>query len=303
VAKELDLFSQINNAVLDLQGSHAQSFDRPLKTLARLLHHSELEAVNGTLTEGIDFDAFMADSERTGRSMAGAHKFAWPPDDKQTLGLTLILIDKLAADSDFAINIGNKYFHSGNNNIVGGIHSLTRQIIIPFVRDYKTYVMSHGNVEPKLIAPTSNKVFIVHGHDEAAWQGLARFVEKLGLEAIVLQEQPDQGFTIIEKFETYAKQVGFAVVLLTPDDLGGSALAPALGARARQNVIFELGYFAGKLGRARACLLRKGAAEIPSDLYGVIYTDMDAAGGWKLKLAKELKAAEIPFNQAKVLGA
>ena len=68
-------------------------------------------------------------------------------------------------------------------------------------------------------------------------------------------------------------------------------------------MIFELGYFVGKLGRGRACLLRKGAVEIPSDLYGVIYTDMDAADGWKLKLVKELKAAEIPFNQAKVLGA
>jgi predicted nucleotide-binding protein len=104
-----------------------------------------------------------------------------------------------------------------------------------------------------------------------------------------------------KKFETYAKQVGFAVVLLTPDDLGGPASAPALVARARQNVIFELGYFVGKLGRGRACLLRNGEVEIPSDLYGVIYTKMDAAGGWKLKLVKELKAAEIPFNQAKVL--
>ena len=149
----------------------------------------------------------------------------------------------------------------------------------------------------------SRKVFVVHGHDEGAHQAMARFLEKIELEAIILQEQPDQGLTIIEKFESYAKQVGFAVVLLTPDDLGGPALAPALVARARQNVIFELGYFVGKLGRGRACLLRKGAVEIPSDLYGVIYTDMDAANGWKLKLVKELKAAEVPFNETKVLGA
>ena len=126
----------------------------------------------------------------------------------------------------------------------------------------------------------SRKVFVVHGHDEGAHQAMARFLEKIELEAIILQERPDQGFTIIEKFESYAKQVGFAVVLLTPDDLGGPALAPALVARARQNVFFELGYFVGKLGRGRACLLRKGAVEIPSDLYGVIYTDMDAAYGW-----------------------
>jgi predicted nucleotide-binding protein len=70
--------------------------------------------------------------------------------------------------------------------------------------------------------------------------------------------------------------------------------------RARQNVIFELGYFAGKLGRGRACLLRKGDVEIPSDLYGVIYTDMDAAEGWKIKLVKEIKAAGLSFDANKV---
>ncbi|MDR3529365.1 MAG: nucleotide-binding protein [Rhodopila sp.] len=145
-----------------------------------------------------------------------------------------------------------------------------------------------------------SKVFVVHGHDDGARQAVARFLERLELEAIILQEQPDQGLTIIEKFETYANHVGFAVVLLTPDDIGGAALAPAQALRARQNVIFELGYFAGKLGRGRACLMRKGEVEIPSDLYGVIYTEMDAAEGWKLKLAKELKAAGLKFDGDKV---
>ena len=104
-----------------------------------------------------------------------------------------------------------------------------------------------------------------------------------------------------KKFETYAKQVGFAVVLLTPDDLGGPASAPALVARARQNVIFELGYFVGSLGRGRACLLRRGDVEIPSDLYGVVYTHMDAADGWKIELARELKDAGFKFDAGKVL--
>lgn len=89
--------------------------------------------------------------------------------------------------------------------------------------------------------------------------------------------------------------------MLTPDDLGGSAAAPAQAARARQNVIFELGYFAGKLGRGRACLLRKGEIEIPSDLYGVIYKDMDAGEGWKLKLVQELNAAGLNFDPNKLL--
>lgn len=142
----------------------------------------------------------------------------------------------------------------------------------------------------------SNDVFVVHGHDETAKEQLARFLEKLKLKAIILHEQPDQGRTIIEKFEDYAEKVGFAVILLTPDDLGAAKAQAVQGSRARQNVIFELGYFAGKLGRGKTCLLRKGDVEMPSDLYGVIYSDLDAHEGWKMKLVKEMKAAGLEFD-------
>lgn len=149
-------------------------------------------------------------------------------------------------------------------------------------------------------APSPKGVFVVHGHDKASLYAVARFLEKLGLTTIILDEQPNQGRTIIEKFEASASQVGFAVVLLTPDDVGGAVSAPQNSLRARQNVIFELGYFVGKLGRGRACLLRKGEVEIPSDLYGVIYTDMDANDGWKLKLMKELHAAKLEFETDRI---
>ena len=109
-------------------------------------------------------------------------------------------------------------------------------------------------------------------------------------------EQPNQGRTIIEKYEQSAAEVGFAVVLMTPDDMGAAVSSDVQNQRARQNVIFELGYFAGKLGRGRVCLLRKGNVEIPSDLFGVVYTDMDPAEGWKSALVKELKAAGIQFD-------
>jgi predicted nucleotide-binding protein len=144
------------------------------------------------------------------------------------------------------------------------------------------------------------RVFIVHGHDEAAREGVARFLEKIGLEAIILQEQPNRGRTIIEKFVDCAQEVGFAVVLLTPDDLGGEATADAQKSRARLNAVFELGYFVGSLGRGRACLLRKGEVEIPSDLYGVVYTTMDFGNGWKIELARELKDAGFEFDPEKV---
>jgi predicted nucleotide-binding protein len=150
------------------------------------------------------------------------------------------------------------------------------------------------------IASGSPKVFIVHGRDEAVLHMVARFIERIGLEIIVMREQPDSGRTIIEKFEDCAEQVSFAVVLLTADDVGALASAPTAAERARQNVICELSYFAGRLGRGRVCLLRKGEIEMPSDLYGVIYTELDPADGWKVKLARELKAAGFYFDSAKV---
>jgi predicted nucleotide-binding protein len=145
---------------------------------------------------------------------------------------------------------------------------------------------------------SSRKVFVVHGHDEAAREAVARLLERLDLKPIILNEQVSLNQTIIEKIESYGRDVGFAVVLLTPDDVGGKA-PDAFQPRARQNVILELGYFVGKLGRDRVCALKKGEVEVPSDYDGVVYTLMDNAGGWKFTLANELHAAgiEIDFNK------
>jgi len=105
--------------------------------------------------------------------------------------------------------------------------------------------------------------------------------------------------TVIEKIEKYS-DVDFAVVLLTPDDIGGKKGDADLQPRARQNVILELGYFISKLSRANVCALKKGDVETPSDFAGVVYTPMDEAGGWKLTLARELKAAGISIDYAKL---
>ena len=145
-----------------------------------------------------------------------------------------------------------------------------------------------------------NKIFIVHGRDESARETVARFLERLELEPVVLHEQPNEGRTIIEKFEDYAG-VGFAVVLLTPDDLGAlKDEKDNLKPRARQNVVFELGYFIGKLGRKNVCALLKGDVEKPSDYDGVLYPRLDDEGGWKMALIQELKAAgfDVDANRA-----
>jgi predicted nucleotide-binding protein len=142
----------------------------------------------------------------------------------------------------------------------------------------------------------SKKVFVVHGHDSEVKESVARFIERLGLEPIILHEQPNSGRTLIEKFEVFS-DVGFAVVLLTPDDVGASTKDKEnLKGRARQNVVLELGYFTGKLGRRRVCPLYRRDVQIPSDFQGVIYTEIDAGGAWKTKLAQELVEAGFSID-------
>lgn len=143
----------------------------------------------------------------------------------------------------------------------------------------------------------NKNVFIVHGHNTEVKINIARTLEKLKLNPIILHEQINGGKTIIEKFETHS-DVGFAIILLTDDDLGKSKLEEMNKPRARQNVILELGYFIGKLGRHKVCTLYSKGVELPSDLYGILYIEIDESEIWRIKLAKELKAAgyEIDIN-------
>ncbi len=156
---------------------------------------------------------------------------------------------------------------------------------------------NQGGLGTEQIVSGTREVFVVHGHDGEAKESVARFLEKLGLDVIILHEQPNQGRTIIEKFEISSKNVAFAVVLLTPDDLGYGVDKPEkLEPRARQNVILELGYFLGRLGRTRVCALYKGGVELPSDFQGVVYIELDPAGAWRTKLAQELLGAKITIK-------
>ena len=146
------------------------------------------------------------------------------------------------------------------------------------------------------------EVFIVHGHDDEAKEMVARFVENLGIEATILHEQANRGQTIPEKFEEHAGEAGFAIILLTPDDLGApNDERNKLKPRARQNVVLELGYFWGRLGRGRVCVLYKGGVELPSDMQGILYVPMDNFDGWKQKLAREMKQARLPIDLNKLV--
>jgi predicted nucleotide-binding protein len=155
---------------------------------------------------------------------------------------------------------------------------------------------SRSSFQVALPPKQSKRVFVVHGRDTEVKESVARFLERLALEPIILHEQPNSGRTVIEKFELHA-DVGFAVVLLTPDDVGGLDVTPAnLKGRARQNVILELGYFLGRLSRRRVCALYKNNVEIPSDYQGVLFVEFDPSGAWRTKLAQELVEAGFSIS-------
>ncbi len=212
--------------------------------------------------------------------------------DFDTIHFSLSVFSGYEADSEF-----QEAYEEGLESATSLLESMIDEINEYWEDENQTPTSSEIRENAQI---TTNEIFIVHGRDEGAKNMVARFLEKLNLKPVILAEMPAKGRTIIEKFEQHA-QVGYAVVLLTPDDAGslqGDENAPK--PRARQNVIFELGFFIGHLGRARVCALTKGDVEIPSDYAGIEYIPFNDSDGWRLKLIQELKSGgfEIDANRA-----
>lgn len=163
-----------------------------------------------------------------------------------------------------------------------------------------TYLEEVEEEQPKInnkakVSINFSKVFIVHGHDGELKEAVARLVEQQNIEAIILSTKTNEGKTIIEKIEHYS-DVGAAICLFTADDKGKSKLEKTFNNRARQNVVFEAGYFMGKLGRNRLVIISENNVELPSDMSGMVYTSKN---DWKVDVLKELKVMgfSIDFNK------
>ena len=178
---------------------------------------------------------------------------------------------------------------------------------------YYGYIVSYEKVDKKesedaidttqKVTQVSNEVFIVHGHDREMRESVARLLHRLDLEPIILEEKPNQGLTIIEKLEKYSN-VCYAIILLSPDDIAYSKKDSDIEKlRARQNVIFELGWFMAKLGRGLTAVIYKPHEQfdLPSDISGVLYTKYDRLGSWQLPLAREMKACGLNIDANKIL--
>lgn len=175
----------------------------------------------------------------------------------------------------------------------------TKSIFEVYLEELQTSDEDKGTIEgsDKKTVGNNNRVFVVHGHDGELRQSIARTLERQGIEPIILAEQANLGATIIEKFEKYS-DVSAAICLFTEDDLGKANKEDDLKHRVRQNVVFEAGYFIGKLGRKNVVLLANRDIEMPSDLSGVVYTDNSM---WQIQVLKELREMGFSVDLNKAL--
>ena len=211
-----------------------------------------------------------------------------------------IFAERHAKTHPLYANLTSALFHEKNNmrdvnKILGILNSISNddaffENLLDASPDSRCSKVAGTSTERHAKMLSNDSVFIVHGHDDAAKEATARFIESLGIKSIILHEQTSQGATIIEKLEKYS-DVGFAVVLYTPCDDGKSSTETDYNKRARQNVVFEHGYLLAHLGRARVCALVKGTVETPGDISGVVYVPMDDASAWKMHLFRELRTA------------
>lgn len=193
---------------------------------------------------------------------------------------------------------GDTYVERFENSKILPIHAFLKSLILDVQDDDYLKPLVKENENSSAHRKTfDRKAFIVHGHDTTKKIETARFLEKLGFQAVILDEQANGGDTIIEKLEKHT-DVGFGIVLYTPDDEGKvKAQQIELRPRARQNVIFEHGLLIGKLSRDRVFpLVTDTNIELPSDISGAVYMTNN---GWEFQLAKEIKnlGYEIDVNK------
>ena len=195
---------------------------------------------------------------------------------------------QLRLDNQAIVNV----YNNGNHNVQGKNTDIVNQLL------------EGGTVAPILTSASGNKeIFVVYGHDEMAKTQLDALLRRWGLTPLFMDQLPSQGQTVIEKLEQYANQVGYAIVLATPDDEGYRMGRPdEKASRARQNVVLELGMMFALLGRQHVAILLKDthSMEKPSDIAGILYIpfkdDIDKEAG--TTLAKELDKAgyHIPVS-------
>jgi predicted nucleotide-binding protein len=219
-----------------------------------------------------------------------------PNDFEEAKSLAYHLYKLAAEGNDQGDRISLQLF--GQTHLEDNVYKFNQSFLDFFIKALEDIL----NAEPQISKGqqineiTGDKIFIIHGHDKELKNEVQLLLYRAGVDDIVLHEQPDKGRTIIDKLIEESKDACYVIALLSPDDELANGTS-----QARQNVILEIGYFLGKLGKERVRLLKKGQVDIPSDLQGILYEVYDKDGAWRIKLLKEMKAAGISIDVDSVL--
>lgn len=263
---------------------------------------SQLDIVNTLIEEGESyaFDNFCLRTASYPDKYGGADTPEWSTFKIRVKNI----VSKLVSESSPALKLVNDGISSPTEGNGPEKFDIAKSNLIKSLKILAVILESdvYGELKkPKSEASSpvlSNKVFIVHGHDQGLKTDVERFIHEIGLSPVVLHREADQGATIIEKFEKHS-DVGYAFILLTPDEISFTVDQKDIEdskrkkeSRARPNVIFEFGYFVGRLGRDRVCCLHRGDVVVPSDLDGLIYKKInDSIDSQAYSIIRELKAA------------
>ena len=197
-----------------------------------------------------------------------------------------------------AVDVYNGDWHE-NKEKVNALYQKGLKTAILFLENYKSddscMIIKEDMKSDVKKSNNHENIFIVHGRNDGIKAQVSNFLLRFGIKPIILHEQANKGQTIIEKIEKHS-DVKAAIVLFTNDDVGRFKDDTELEIRARQNVIFEAGYFIGKLGRECTIILLEKGLKIPSDLDGYTYFEIDEKQRWQLDVAKELKAIEFKID-------
>lgn len=237
----------------------------------------------------------------------------WPDGPSSSFGIQWSLPDNEDDCKTLSYNIYRKIVETNdineisfqlfrNRKLEDNVYDLNRTFLA-HLTGALTDIINDPSVKSKQasdkVGPTEIRegtVFIIHGHDESMKTQVQLLLERAKIKNVILHDRPDRGRTIIEKLEDESEYATYAIALFSPDDEIQKGEH-----RARQNVILEVGYFIGKLTRAKVRILKKMNIEIPSDLQGVLYETYDMGGAWKMKLIKELEDAGFNPDKENVL--
>lgn len=265
----------------NIRNANMQTFG---SEVAHLFEHLDNE-----IKENQIFEKYQNEREKWLGWPKGRTSWSLPTNFEEAKFLIYHLYRTIAEEGKNGFNIPRRLTSVSHGNFNDAISNFNSQFLEYFQQVLQEIVNANPEIEDSNIEKVKgNTVFIIHGHDNELKTEVQLLLTRAGVNNIVLHEQVDKGRTIIDKLVEESSSSNYAIALLSPDD----ELADG-SQRARQNVILEVGYFIGKLGKERVRLLRKGETEIPSDLQGILYENYDKSGAWKMKLCKELMAVGI----------